>query len=149
MTCHYPNLGSSSDWLKQNRPIRSTTQIWVVTPHQYGISAVVSLTSFREGTNGGVSKCRLFPEACSSRSYILFLYTWLARKRLNFAEMWQEAVVKGMFNIQSADRARKYFLIGKFSTFSRQTSFLELQHPQRGLLLSDEHSQAFSHHCRR
>ena len=60
MTCHCPNLGSSSDWLKQNRPIRSTTQIWVVTPHQCGISAVVSLTSFREETNGGVSKCRLF-----------------------------------------------------------------------------------------
>ena len=109
MTCHYPNLGSSSDWLKQNRPIRSTTQIWVVTPHQCGISAVVSLTSFREETNGGVSKCRLFPEASSSRNYILFLYTWLARKRLNFAEMWQVAVVKGMFNIQCADRTRKYF----------------------------------------
>ena len=65
MTCHYPNLGSSSDWLKQNRPIRSTTQIWRVTPHQCGISAVVSLTSFREETNGGVSKCRLFPETSS------------------------------------------------------------------------------------
>ena len=80
-----------------------------MTPHQYGISAVVSLTSFREETNGGVSKCRLFPEVSSSRNYILFLYTWLARKRLNFAEMWQVAVVKGMFNIQCADRARKYF----------------------------------------
>ena len=32
MTYHYPDLGSASDWLKQNsfaaRPIRSTTMIW-------------------------------------------------------------------------------------------------------------------------
>ena len=31
---------------KLPRPIRSTTQIWVVTRHQYGISALVSQTSF-------------------------------------------------------------------------------------------------------
>ena len=38
MTCHYPDLGSTSDWLKQISleawPIRSTTQIKVVTSHQ-------------------------------------------------------------------------------------------------------------------
>ena len=43
MTRHYPDLGAASDWLKQisqaARPIRSTTQIWVATRHQYGISA--------------------------------------------------------------------------------------------------------------
>ena len=33
-------------------PIRSTTQIWVVTCHQYGISAFVSQTSF-----GGETSC--------------------------------------------------------------------------------------------
>ena len=42
--------------------IRST-QIWVVTRHQYGISAVVSQTSFRGEISGGVAKCRLFSEA--------------------------------------------------------------------------------------
>ena len=51
MTCHYPCLGSTSDWLRQishaARPIRSTTQIWVVTDHQYGISSLVSQTSFQ------------------------------------------------------------------------------------------------------
>ena len=105
MTCHYPNLGSSSDWLKQNRPIRSTTQIWVVTPHQCGISAAVSLTSFREETNGGVSKCRLFPKA-SSKPELRFVPLYgVRKKRLNFAELWQVAVVKGMFNIQCTDRA--------------------------------------------
>ena len=45
MTCHYPDLGSASDWLKQTShalcPFRNTTQIWVVTRHQYGISALV------------------------------------------------------------------------------------------------------------
>ena len=37
MTRHYPDLRSASDWLKQishaARPIRSTTQIWVVARH--------------------------------------------------------------------------------------------------------------------
>ena len=50
MTRHYPDRGSAYDWLKQifllAQPIRSTTQIWVVTRHQYEISALVSQTSF-------------------------------------------------------------------------------------------------------
>ena len=36
--CHYPDLGSASDWSCRVwnifQPIRSTTQIWVVTCHQ-------------------------------------------------------------------------------------------------------------------
>ena len=48
--CHNPYLGSASDWLKQiflaTRSIRSTTQFWVVTCHQYGISTLVSQTAF-------------------------------------------------------------------------------------------------------
>ena len=70
MTRHNPDLGSASDWLKQishaARPIRSTTQIWVVTRHQYGISALVSQTSFGGETSaviGSVAKCRLFSQA--------------------------------------------------------------------------------------
>ena len=31
--------------------------IWVVTRHQYGISALVSQTSFRGETSGGITKC--------------------------------------------------------------------------------------------
>ena len=58
-----PRSGSASAWLKQisyaARPIRITTQIWVVTRHQYGISALDSQTSFREETSGDVAKCRL------------------------------------------------------------------------------------------
>ena len=45
------------------RPIRSTTQFWVVTRHQYGISALVSQTSFRGETSGGVVEYRLFSQA--------------------------------------------------------------------------------------
>ena len=48
--CHNLDLGSAPDWLKQiflaTRSISSTTQFWVVTCHQYGISALVSQTRF-------------------------------------------------------------------------------------------------------
>ena len=42
------------------QPIRNTTQNWVVTRHQYGISALVSQTSFHGESSGGVAKCWLF-----------------------------------------------------------------------------------------
>ena len=45
------------------QPIRSTTQIWVVTRPQYGISAVVSHTSLGGETSGSVAKYRLFSQA--------------------------------------------------------------------------------------
>ena len=65
---YYSNLGSASDWLNQishaPRPIRSTMQIWVVTRHRYGISALVSQeTSFGGKTRGIVAKCLLFSQA--------------------------------------------------------------------------------------
>ena len=50
MTCHYLHLGSASDWscCEGNllQPIRSTAQIWIVTRHQYGISALNPQTLF-------------------------------------------------------------------------------------------------------
>ena len=67
MTRHFLDLGSASDWLNQishaGQPIRSSTQIWVVMHHQYGISALVSQMSFGEETSGSVAKCRLFSQA--------------------------------------------------------------------------------------
>ena len=48
------------------QPIRSTNQIWVVTRHQYGISALVSRTSFGGETGNSVAKCRLFSQGISS-----------------------------------------------------------------------------------
>ena len=50
MMRHYPDLVSASDWScwmgNLFQPIRSTTQIWVETHYQYGISALISQTSF-------------------------------------------------------------------------------------------------------
>ena len=47
---NYPDLGSASDWLCRVgnflQPIKSTIQIWVATCHQYGISALISQTTF-------------------------------------------------------------------------------------------------------
>ena len=72
MTRHYPGLGSASDCLNQishaARPIRSTTHIWVETRHRYGISALVSQTSFGGETTGSVAKCRLFSQASVTRA---------------------------------------------------------------------------------
>ena len=50
MPCHNSDLANTSDWLNQMsyaaRPIRSTTQIWLVKGHQYGMSAIVPQTPF-------------------------------------------------------------------------------------------------------
>ena len=67
MTCYHPELGSDSNWSYRVgnllQPIRSTNQNYVVTRHRYGISALVSQTSFRGETSGGVVRCRLFSQA--------------------------------------------------------------------------------------
>ena len=62
MTRHYPDLGGASGWICEAnfQPIRSTTQIRGMTRHQYGISVLVSHTSFRGQITSGVAKCRLF-----------------------------------------------------------------------------------------
>ena len=68
MTHHYPDLASTSDWSCRVRnllqPIRSTTLIWVVTRHQYGISALVPPKLFRGESSFGVAfECPLFSQA--------------------------------------------------------------------------------------
>ena len=67
MTRHYTDLSSASDWSccvgNLIQPVRSATQIWVVTPNQYGIFALVSQMSFGGETNGSVTKCLLFSQA--------------------------------------------------------------------------------------
>ena len=72
MTCHYPDLSSASDWSCRVGnllpPIRSTTQIWVVTRHRNGISALVSQMSFRGETSSSVAKCQLFSQAMCYRT---------------------------------------------------------------------------------
>ena len=62
--CHYPDVSSVFDWSCHAgnllQPIRSTTQIWEVTRHQYGVFAFDPQTSFRGKINSGVGECRLF-----------------------------------------------------------------------------------------
>ena len=72
-----PRWGCASDWSCHERnllhPLRRTTQIWVLTRHQYEISARVSLTSFRRETGSGVTKCRLFTQVtCTRREDVIF-----------------------------------------------------------------------------
>ena len=62
VTRHYSDLFSTSDWSCREgiflQPIRSTTQIWIVIRHQYGISAHAPPSSFRGETSGGVASMR-------------------------------------------------------------------------------------------
>ena len=61
MRCRYPDLSSASDWSILLQPIRRTTQIWVVTRHQYGVSAVVpKMICVSRKTSSGVVECWLF-----------------------------------------------------------------------------------------
>ena len=60
MMRYYPGLVSASDWSYSAgnliQPIKGTTQIWVMTRHQYGISALVSQTSCGTESSGSVTK---------------------------------------------------------------------------------------------
>ena len=57
---------------------RVTTQIWIVSRHQYGISALVSQTSFRGEISGDVAKCQLFSQATSGFNlYSTRIQVWL------------------------------------------------------------------------
>lgn len=40
--------------------IRTTTQVWQVTHHQFEISTVIPQMSFRKETSGGIMKFQLF-----------------------------------------------------------------------------------------
>ena len=82
-----------SDWLKQIsqavRPIRSSAQ----RCHQYGISALVSQTSFRGETVGGVAKCCLLSQATWKENDIKIeknLYTIFTA--INFHSHWNMAM---------------------------------------------------------
>ena len=80
MMRHYPDMGSASDRLNQislaARPIRSTTHIWVVTRHQFGISAFVSQMSFSRETSVSIAKCGVFSQATLST-----ILPWFASTR--------------------------------------------------------------------
>ena len=86
MTGHYPDLGSTSDEScsvgNLIQPITSTTQIWVVMGHQYGISVLVSQTSFGGETSGSSAKCWLFSQATRMIGYAYYCQPII----INFAD---------------------------------------------------------------
>ena len=88
MTPHYPDLGSASDWLNQishaAQPIRSTTQIWVMECHQYGISVLVSQTSFGAETSGSIAIHWMSIFVCHFLAKAQGLRPWAAHTYLKF-----------------------------------------------------------------
>ena len=57
MASHYPDLIPLI--IRKFASSNKHYPIWVVTRHQYEISLLVSLTSFRGKASDGVAKCRL------------------------------------------------------------------------------------------
>ena len=106
MMCHYPGLGRASDWSNQvfstAQPIRSTTQIWVVT-HQ--ISALVSPRSFGRETGGSVSKCWLFSQAMDS-VYVIVTASSAKKKKYdskNLKTFSRWSIDGDHFTVETAD----------------------------------------------
>jgi len=104
------NERSASDWLKHAgisfQPIRSTTLIWVVTRHQYGISALFTQTSFCEGSSGDLAKHRLFSQAknhSKSKTRLAHTSIWRAtRTQYVLLERWNlfSWVVRGALKVK-------------------------------------------------
>ena len=86
-------------------PTRSTTKIWVVTRHQYRISADVFQTSFRGEASGGVAKCRLFSQATTKKCYGTFAKYALKTPKHHLLLAAQEEKV-------SDDKASRYLSEG-------------------------------------
>ena len=81
MTRHYQDLGSASDWLKKisfaAQPIRSTTQIWIVTHHQYGISTYSRFSDVISWENQWCFvKYRLLSRASCGKTLSTFQNNW-------------------------------------------------------------------------
>ena len=77
----YPDLGRASDWLcckgTLRQLIRSSTQIGVVTYHQYGMSVLTPLLSFCRETSGGVSKCLLISDTSVKLNVVNFYFFFM------------------------------------------------------------------------
>ena len=82
-------------------PIRSSTQIWVVTRHQYGISALVPQTSFRGETSDSLAKCSLFSHA-NDYFYFIFFFFQAIHQQLQETLEEQESL-----KVQIAEYARQ------------------------------------------
>ena len=82
----YPDLDlSASDCLfhekKLCQPVRSTSQMMVVTHHEYGVSVLVLQTLLHQVTSSGIAKCQLF----SKVTFKLFQFVCLLISLTTFA----------------------------------------------------------------
>ena len=83
--------------------IRSTTQIWVGTRHQYGISVLVSQTSLGGENSVRVAKCRLFSQATKK----------LSRNILKIVVKWTSTLTLHLYTIEFF----KIFIVSYLKTF--------------------------------
>ena len=132
--CHYQDLGSASDWSCRVgnliQPIRSTTQIWVVMRHQYGISALVSQTSFGWETSGGVVKCPLFSQAIFFLFWFTLLY-WIRHKDSTRRQGMKRDLRPNWYQpfITHPTNERFYHTKGVYAPLSLRTAVLVLLRP--------------------
>ena len=126
MTCCYSDLGGASDWSGPERdllqPIRSTTEIWVVTRAAWNFRARSSDFIWRE-TSGGVGNCRLF-----SQGYFIVLRNkvFVFSSILLLRKKSQQSIFKMFQTVQVLDALERQwsfkteeshtFYIGNFSS---------------------------------
>ena len=95
MKCHHLDLDGASDWLKQishaARSIKSTTQLFVVTRHQYRIFAHVSQTSFRGKTSGGLGW------VCATEMYRSIGHVEFPKSQTGIFVEWKATLVSETF----------------------------------------------------
>ena len=74
------------------------TQIWIVTRHQYRMSALVPETSFCEETSSDVTKCRLFHQAGlkSIHTYRVIRVGWKIEQRNSILGAFRYGVITGI-----------------------------------------------------
>ena len=97
--CHYPDLGSAFD--RSNfQPTRSTTKIWVLTPHQYGISAPCLQKSFSRETLGRGAKKIIFT-ACHLGKLKLASTSPNSFQLVQKAFWWPGFISQFFFNLNS------------------------------------------------
>ena len=114
MTCHYPDLGSASDWLKQIpreesvSERRSSVFLCYAGYFRYDqrIYALVCQSSFRGETSGCVAKCRLFSEASSVIASLKVLFCW--RSLNNYISSIDVNAIATLYSINNTTAKVKY-----------------------------------------
>ena len=72
MTCHYPDLGSTSDWSSHEGICFKKSKALSDLGSMEFLQFRVPRTSFRGEARGGVAKCRLFPQLIQGLSVYIF-----------------------------------------------------------------------------